>query len=187
MYAYGHPIHLNYDFVHFFRKTRVRFWPCSAKHPVSCPLTDAPLSRCSGYRVLNQSAPTGRHGEGRTGRSQSVSPRAHFPSDHGSDITNALATPMPPAPDKKLHGNEAQESEATLRSTPRRRLQLRQSNFQAGSRCGGRRVRAADSAGAHERNEKPAPVQSPKRRAARQAAKELLNTFPCQPGQSIQL
>ena len=35
MYANGHPIHLNHDFVHFFRKTRVHFWPCSAKHPVS--------------------------------------------------------------------------------------------------------------------------------------------------------
>ena len=69
-----------------------------------------------------------------------------------------------------------------LRSTPRRRLQLRQSHFQAGSRCGGRRVELLNLAGAHGRNEKPATVQSPKRRAARQAAKELINTFPVSTG-----
>ena len=34
MKAYGRPIDLKFDFVQFFRKTRVRFWPCSAEHPV---------------------------------------------------------------------------------------------------------------------------------------------------------
>ena len=35
MKAYGRPIDLKFDFVQFFRKTRVRFCPCSAEHPVS--------------------------------------------------------------------------------------------------------------------------------------------------------
>ena len=35
MKAYGRPIDLKFDFVQFFRKTRVRFWPCSAEHPVT--------------------------------------------------------------------------------------------------------------------------------------------------------
>ena len=34
MKAYERPIDLKFDFVQFFRKTRVRFWPCSAEHPV---------------------------------------------------------------------------------------------------------------------------------------------------------
>jgi len=30
----GRFIDLTFDFDQFFRKTRVRFWPCSAEHPV---------------------------------------------------------------------------------------------------------------------------------------------------------
>ena len=39
MKAYGRPIDLKFDFVQFFRKTRVRFCPCSAEHPVSLTLS----------------------------------------------------------------------------------------------------------------------------------------------------
>ena len=75
MYACGHPIHLNYDFVHFFRKTRVRFWPCSAKHPICVhsgrhssghlkalpPYSSLPLSPSAAHACPMTAHPTLQH------------------------------------------------------------------------------------------------------------------------------
>ena len=46
-------------------------------------------------------------------------------------------------------------------------------------RCGGRRVELENLSGAHGGNDKPAPVQSPKRGAARQASKRANQYLSC--------
>ena len=111
---------------------------------------------------------------------------------HGGAMMTRLPSPTPPCHRRHTDGlRRTQKSRADLLTVIPRYLLLRHvgdsSSGRATWRCGGRRVELENLSGAHGGNDKPAPVQSPNRGAARQASKRANQYLSVSTGSTNQL
>ena len=171
----------------------ISLWICLRPGPrapssyaqVSKVLTSVPgkLKPDSAWRTTNQ-LNTFRH-RVRAGCLLSRCCAAMLPAPtHGGAMMTRLPSPTPPCHRRHTDGlRRTQKLRADLLTVIPRYLLLRHvgdsSSGRATWRCGGRRVELENLSGAHGGNDKPAPVQSPKRGAARQASKRANQYLSC--------